>query len=812
MKLLLRYGAPIWVLLFVWLPLGSAQTAPGLRIKKIEIKHIGPPAVSEQLIKSNIRVKEGDPYLRTSVDDDVRNLYTTGYFYNIRVADKIESDGVVLTYILQGKPRLTAIKFEGNKKYSNEKLKKKLTSKEGEPLDERKLFVDSQEIQKMYQKAGYPRTEVKAVPSIDEATGRGTATFQIKESRKVKIKAVAFEGAQAFTQKKLRKQIKTRKHWMFSWITGSGVFKDEQFEDDKEKLAEFYRKEGYIDFEIKEVKLITPSERTMEIHFVIYEGKRYNVGAVAFKGNTVFNTSALTNGLRQLHFFNRRKGKAGAHGLEMDVGDIFTPDGLTKDIEAIEDYYGAQGYIDVKQSTGNLKVTKIPNTETGTMDLEFQIEEGQKSYIEKIEIKGNTKTKDKVIRRELAVSPGEVFNTVRVKLSKQRLENLQFFEKVDTRDEPSDAGPTRKNLTVGVEEKSTGNVTFGAGFSSVDNIVGFVEVTQGNFDLFRPPVFTGGGQKFRLRVQYGAQRQDYVLSFVEPWFLNRKLALSVDLYHRELSFQSLENLYDETRTGMRLGLTRALWSDFLIGGISYTIENVGIVNLARPNRSTDTNGVVTLQDRIPPSIRAEEGNALVSKIGASVAYDTRNSNLLPNKGGRTELLGEVAGGPFGGEKDFYKLELKSTWYFKGFFEGHVLELSGRTGVAGGLQGDPVPFYERWYLGGIDSLRGFRYRSISPRDPGFKEPIGGNTYWLGSAEYSVPIIERLRFALFYDIGAVTADSYDFQFSNYSDNWGLGLRLNLPIGPLRLDYGIPITHDQFNSGTGRFQFSVGYTRPF
>ncbi len=809
MKLLLRYGAPVWVLLFVWLPLSSAQTAP--RVKKVEIKHIGPPAVSEQLIKANIRVKEGDPYIRASVDDDVRNLYTTGYFYNIRVADQITPEGIVLTYILQGKPRLTTIKFEGNKKYNNAKLKKKLTSKEGAPMDERKLFVDSQEIQKLYQKAGYPRTEVKYVLNIDENAGRGTVTFEIKESPKVKIKLVIFEGAQAFSQKKLRKQIKTRKRWMFSWITGSGVFKDEQFEDDKEKLTEFYRKEGYIDFEIKEVKLLTPNDRSMEIRFVIYEGTRYKVGAVTFKGNKLFGTNDLSNGLKVQHRLSGRKGKLGEHRLAMDVGDVFTPDGLNKDIEAIEDFYGAKGYIDVKQSAGTLKVTKIPNTETGTMDLEFQIEEGQKSYIEKIEIKGNNKTKDKVIRRELAVSPGEVFNSVRIKLSKQRLENLQYFEKVDTREDPTDV-PNRKNLTVGVQEKSTGNVTFGAGFSSVDSIVGFVELSQGNFDLFKPPTFTGGGQRFRLRVQYGAQRQDFLVSFVEPWFLNRKLALSVDLYHRVLSYQSLESLYDETRTGMRLGLTRALGSDFLIGGISYTIENVGIIHLATPLNITDTNGVVTATNRIPPTIRAEAGNALVSKVGASLAYDTRNSNLLPDKGQRSELLGEFAGGPFGGERDFYKLELKSSWFFKGFFEGHVLELSGRTGVAGSLQGDPVPFYERWFLGGIDSLRGFKYRSISPRDPGYTEPIGGNTYWFGSAEYSVPIIERLRFAMFYDIGTVAADSYDFQVSNYSDNWGLGLRLNLPIGPLRLDYGIPIHHDQFSGGSGRFQFSVGYTRAF
>src|SRR6266571_2031695 len=566
--------------LFVLLAL--AQNARGqpssLKISKIEIKHLGPAGVSDELIRANIRVKVGDPYLRTAVDDDVRNLYATGLFYNIRVADEIIPEGVALTYVVQGNPRLTEIKFQGNSKFKDAKLRKKLSSKVGEPLDERKLFTDSQEIQKMYQKSGYPRTQVKYVLNIDENSGRGTATFEITESPKVKIIEVDFVGAKAYPQKKLRKVIKTRKHWMFSWITSSGVLKDEQFEEDQEKLKDYYRDHGYIDFEIKNVEYLNPTPRTLIIRLNVYEGVQYKVGSVKFTGNKLFSTAEIARGLQSLHSARGAKGKLGTNGLTMDVGDIFTPKGMTADVEAVEDFYGAKGYIDVSSSTRNLNVQRIPNTETGTMDLEFQIDEGQRSYIEKIDIRGNTKTKDKVIRRELAVSPGEVFDMVRVKVSKQRLEGLQYFEKVDARPEPTEppiAG--HKNLVVGVDEKSTGNLTMGAGFSSVDAIVGFAEVYQGNFDLFHPPTFTGGGQKFRLRVQIGTQRQDYIASFIEPWFLGRKLALGVDLYHQVASYQSLEQLYDEVRTGVRLSLTRALWSDFLIGSLSYTLEDVGII-------------------------------------------------------------------------------------------------------------------------------------------------------------------------------------------------------------------------------------------
>lgn len=828
MKLLLRFCG---LLLFVSCLTAAWGQSTGSKVVKIEIKHIGPQTVSDELIRSHIRVKVGDAYQKAAVDDDIRSLYGTGLFYVIRVAEDIAKGNVTLTYIVQGNPRIMELKFEGNKKFSDAKLRKKVSSKVGEPFNERKLFTDVQEIEKMYQKKGYPRTKVEYQFTIDEVAGRATTTFKITESPKVKIIRVEFLGAEAFKQKKLRKVIKTRKHWMFSWITGSGYLKDDQLEEDREKLAEFYRDHGYIDFEIRDIKYLNPSPTTMVVQFTIYEGRQYKVGSIKFSGNEIFSVADLTNGLPRVQAMKGSKAKLGPNGLPMDVNDNFTPKGLTKDTEAVEDFYGSKGYIDVTPGNRNLSVAKIPNTETGTMDLEFKVDEGQKSYVEKVEIRGNTKTKDKVIRRELAISPGEVFDMVRVQRSKQRLEGLQYFEKVDTRNEPTTV-PNRKDLAITVEEKNTGNLTMGAGFSSIDSIVGFAEISQGNFDLFHPPTFTGGGQKFRLRVQIGTERQDYVASFIEPWFLGRKLALGVDLYYRNLGFESVGNIYDVVRAGGRVSLTRALWSDFVIGSLSYTLEDLGILlnsGYYGPFLSGST-GQGPFGDRtgplgpwpgpsarvipgnVPPSILEEEGYHLLSRVGGTLAFDTRNSVQLPNKGQRTELEAEFIGGPLGGSEEFYKLQFKSAWYFPGLFSGHVLEMVGRAGVAESLNSGDVPFYDRYYLGGLYSLRGFKYRGISPRDPGYDEPVGGDTFWFGSMEYSIPIIPRLRFAMFYDIGSVAAKPYDFDVNNYSDNWGLGMRLNLPIGPLRLDYGIPINHDQYNSGNGRFQFGVGYTREF
>lgn len=828
MKLLLRF-------LGIWLLLGGAQLAwaqpAGPKVDRVDIKYVGPESVSQAFIRANLSLKAGDIYRldanghNTQTEQDIHSLYATDQFSNIRVkVDPQDDGGVVVTYTVQARLRITDVKISGNKELSDSKIRKKITVKTGQPLVEQKLFSDVQEIKKLYEKYGYPDTQVKYVfDTYDETAGRASVTFQIVESKKIKVTEVEFIGATNFTQKVLRKQIKTRRHWMWSWLTGSGVFKEDVFDDDKDALTVFYRSHGYLDFEIKDVKFENPKPNTMVVRFYVYEGKQYKVGSVKFSGNKLFDVAAIHAGLQYVHDFQHSKARLGPNRLPMDVGDTFTPDGLDKDLQALEDFYGSKGYIDVQRGP-TLRAVRIPNVDTGTIDVEFLIDEGQQSHVEQISIRGNLKTKDKVIRRELAIAPGEVFDMVRVKISQQRLEGLDYFEKVQMPPEPLDppvAG--RKNLNVDVEEKSTGKFTLGAGFSSVDSLVGFGEITQGNFDLFHPPYFTGGGQKLRLYVALGSLRQDYELSFIEPWFLNRKLALGVDLYRRQWNFQSPNNIYGETRTGARLSLTRALGSDFLIGSVSYAIEDVGIsLNGGWHNWESGVFPNPPVPPNVPQAILDQTGDHVFNRFAASLAYDTRNSNKLPNHGQRTEIDPELSVG----DVTFYKVQVKTAWFFPGLFKGHVLEADGRVGVAEGLTGGDVPFYDRYYLGGAYNLRGFRYRSIGPRDPNYgsiqypgmpNEPIGGDSFWSTTLEYSLPILEKdsgpsLRFAMFYDAGAVGTDSYSFS-SFFDDDAGIGLRLDIPhLGPLRLDYGVPITHDQYNSASGKFQFTVGYTHPF
>lgn len=822
-----------------------AQDVAGQKIDRVDVKFVGPESVSADFVRANIKLKAGQNYVPDATQDDVHALYSTGQFYLITVqVDQADDGGVIVTYQVQPRPRISEIKLEGNNKITDNALRKKITVKVGDPLDEQKLFNIVQDIKKQYEKYGLADTEVKYVLNIDSVTGTGTVTFVIKEAPKVRITEVDFFGASAFTQKKLRHEIKTRRRWMFSWITGSGYFQQDDFDSDRDALMEFYRSHGYLDFQINDVKLEHPTPNSLVVKYYLYEGRQYKVGAVRITGDKIFPDREITQGLIGLHEYQHLHSKLGPNGLTMDAGDTFTPDGMASDVTQIEDFYGSRGYIDISQGAA-LRVLRVPDVDHGTMDLEFQIRPSQKTYVQKIEIQGNLKTKDKVIRRELAITPGEVFDMVRVKISQQRLEGLQYFSKVEMDPEPTDpAIPGRKNLVVNVEEQNTGQFAIGAGFSSIESLFGYVEVGQSNFDPFKPPYFTGAGDKIKLRIEVGLKEQQYQLSYVHPWLFDHKVTLGMDLYRNQLDYESPNDVFDESRTGFRSTVSRTLFnSDFFLGSAYYNLEQVGIAlnpgwnGYQIPNSyfgpgggGGPVNTQPSVVQNIPNAIADQVGVHLFQRVGGSIAYDTRNNPIgLSNHGQRTELTSEFSEELTSGNDNFYKVDLTSAWYFPGFLKGHVIEVGGRTGMAGGVSGPDVPFYDRYYLGGLYSMRGFKYRNISPRELNptasiqangpvyYSEPTGGDNYWFGSVEYSVPIFEKdqgvsLRFAVFYDIGAVGTSTYHFNGS-FDDNWGVGFRLNIPhLGPLRLDYGVPITHDQFNSGSGQFQFGFGFERPF
>ncbi|MEQ1841780.1 MAG: BamA/TamA family outer membrane protein, partial [Verrucomicrobiales bacterium] len=337
----------------------------------------------------------------------------------------------------------------------------------------------------------------------------------------------------------------------------------------------------------------------------------------------------------------------------------------------------------------------------------------------------------------------------------------------------------------------TGSFNFGAGFSSIDNLLGFAEVTQGNFDLLGWPRFTGAGQKFRARVQYGTQRKDVVVSLTEPYFLDQKLSLGTEAYYRDASFTS--NVYDERRYGAAIFLRKPI-NEFTAARFEYRIEDTYLHNFS---------------NTASPEILAEDvGSQLKSQISTGITFDSRDRVYLPRKGMRIDAQVYVAGGFLGGDSEIYGIDLEASKYIS--LPGDtILTLEGQiAGVSGFSSGDRVPIYDRLYLGGANSLRGFRYRDVGPKDSQ-GEPLGGKSLARFTAEYTFPIVEMVRGAIFYDVGFVNAGAWSFGTSNVNSDYGIGLLLEIPaIGPVRIDYGIPISSDRFNDSSGKFQFNIGY----
>jgi outer membrane protein insertion porin family len=758
-------------------------------VRDIEVRFVGPETVNRAIVMANIQTAVGKPRSRDIIEQDVRNLINTGYFFDVRVLEEPVVDGVRIVFQVQGKATIKEIVIEGEKRFKDVRLRRESSQKVGDSLDERKAHDDAQKMQDLYQKAGYPDVKVTYEVDLDKDTGKAILKFKVQEGDRVYIREIKFTGNKAYTEQQLCKLLKTRRHWWGSWLAGTGVLKEEDFKEDLDKLRDHYHSNGYIDMDIRGTRIQRVRPNWMVVYIDLFEGVQYKVGAVAIDGNRLFPTTEL-----EKH-------------LKMTTGKTFTPTGMSADQKALGDYYGARGYLDT-----DVRPIRAPNVETGRIDLTYAIREGELTYIEKVEIRGNSKTKDKVIRRELAVHPGEIYDTVRVDRSVERLKNLGYFSKVEADPEPTDV-PNHKDLVINLEEQRTGSVNFGAGFSSVDSLIGFVEMTQGNFDLFNWPTFTGAGQKLRLRLQIGLKRQDEILSFVEPWFLDKKLSLGFDLFHHAANYLSTE--YNEQSTGASLSLEKS-FTEFLRGQIQYSIQYISI-------------GV---DKSASPELQSQDGSYLRSSVSGTVTYDTRDSVFLTTHGTRTEMNAEVAGGGLGGDVDVYKLNLTSSVFFplpnQQVFEllgaARVVEAFGSSEANGtnvietivNSRGpvksverpvDPVPIFDRLFLGGANTLRGFAFRQVGPMDVN-GQPVGGNTSVNGTAEYSYPIIERVRGALFFDVGNVYPNAYEITATDLKSDAGFGLRLNLPIGPLRLDYGYPIMTDKEAGRTGKFQFSVGY----
>jgi outer membrane protein insertion porin family len=744
-----------------------AQTAPEQQgppiIKSVEIQYVGPQTLSQEKIFSQMRTKPGQPYSESVVEADIKALYRTGQVQNVRIFGQAEGDGVKVMVVLQTRSLVNEIEIEGAQRIDAKKLRKQIALKINGPLSEDELQKAREKIVETYQGKGFTDIDVKYKVETNEERGTSRVIFTITEGAKGAVAGIRFEGNTKFSDRILRKQMKTKGKTFYSFLDKSGRLDETQLEQDVNAVKEYYQDHGYIDVEVKEVRRERAKSK-MTIVVVLVEGPIYRVGKIQITGTKVAPESKV----RLL--------------LKMKEGGVYSPKQIREDSKKIADAYGSGGFVDLQVTP-----TGVPAGE-GRIDVHYEIHEGGPSFVQRINIVGNTRTKDKVIRREVLIAPGDVLNSVRVETTKKRLDNLGYFEKVETY--PEDTGVNgRKDLTIEVQEKRTGSLNFGAGFSTIDQLVGFVEVSQGNFDLMNWPSFTGAGQKFRFRIQYGNVRKDVTLSLTEPYFLDRRLSLGGEVFYREADY--LSSIYAQRNYGFSLETRKAV-APFTAVSLQYRLEAIELFNVSSSASS---------------QILLEQGQSTKSQVTLGIFNDTRDNPFLTRTGRRIALTPYVAGGFLGGTEQIVGATLEARQYFH-LWKDSILLFSGLLGsVDTWGDGTRVRIYDRLFLGGSNDLRGFDFRDVSPRDIN-GEPLGGQTEAAFTIEYTMPIIEKARFAVFYDTGFVNAAPWDFSTNHIVSDAGIGLRLDLPIGPLRIDYGIPIQSNGYPSSGGKFNFNVGY----
>lgn len=756
-------------------------------IQQIDVQFVGPNTLSKQRVLDNLATKPGAPYNDRLVEEDIKSLYATGQVSNARIFAEPITGGLKVTVLLQGRATVGEVVIEGAEAIKNSKIRKEIATKPGEPLSDERLNDDRQKILKLYEDKNF--TDVKVdTKSTELPDKKMKVSFLINEGPKLIIRRISFTGNDSVLPKDLLKVMKTKTANLLSFLTKAGRLTPSQMDEDKEAIRNLYQNKGFADMRVTDVQTTPlPKGNGVDLVISISEGTQYRVNKLSIDGATIVPPADLVR------------------YLKMKTGSLYTPDGMGADLKKIRDYYGSRGYVDM------VAQPQITPAGQGQIDLSYRIDEGVQSYVNLINVQGNTKTKDKVIRRELAVQPGGVFDTTLVDVSKTRLMNLNYFSKVDT--VPVDTlVPGRKDLDVIVDEKKTGSFNFGAGFSSIDSLVGFAELQQSNFDLFNWPNFTGAGQRFRIRAQYGLQRQDFTMSLTEPWFIGYKVSVGGEFYYHAATF--LSPVYSQSNLGGALQARKAL-SPFTALRGEYRLENIKIYNL------TGNYG---------PAIADAGASSPYTKsaILLGLDYDNRDSLFLTHKGQSVSLSGVIAGGGLGGNVQDYGLNLEAKKYFPLPWD-MILLTKGAVGVmnpwGSGTKGtinNSAPIFDELYLGGANDMRGFAFREVGPKDF-HGNPIGGSTSVYGTGEITFPIIPRLRGAFFSDWGYVNAGTFSFNptkvttsigdlsynSGGLNGDVGIGARIDLPIGPIRVDWGYPVMFDSWNKSNGQFNFNVGYT---
>lgn len=740
-----------FLIFLLTLPLSSykkvyASTAP--IVTAIEVK--GLKRIEEGAILKRIRQKIGQPLSRQKISKDIKNIYNMGYFEDVKVEVEPYEGGLKVIYVLKEKPTISRIFFSGNHEFDDTKLSKQLTITPGAIADVTLIQRNVSALKNFYESEGYWSAQV--VPIVKEVSdSEVTLTFLINEGSKVRIKDIEFIGNSKISDSKIKHVMETKSWWIFSFITSSGYYKKSVMKQDIERIKNLYYNNGFLNVVVSDPEIIlTKDRKKMLIKIRISEGPQYRISEIKFRAHAPSDEPRLKE------------------MLPLKKGDIFSKKLLQEGIRKITEFYSERGY-----ALATVEPEVIPDEATKTVKLVMNVNEGDIYRVGRIEIIGNTKTQDKVIRREMRLDEGDIFNSKLLQRSYERINNLNFFESVKLVPKPR-VKEKKLDIDIKVKEKATGFLSVGGGYSSIDKFVAMIDVTQAN--LF------GTGRYLKLRGEFGGRSTFYELSYRDPWFMDKPLSFSVSLYKTRRDYLA----YDREATGGTIGFGKR-FREYWHASATYKYEKVTISNIDEGASSI---------------VKDQEGTNVTSSITPAISRDTRDNYLDPHRGSKNSLYITYAG--LGGNNFFIKGLFDSSWFFP--IGETTFAARGRIGYATGLFNHKLPLYERFYVGGLYTIRGLGFGEGGPKDDN-GDPIGGTKEVIVNLEYIFPLITELKLkgVVFFDSGRAYDTSETFG-TDLRYTTGAGVRWMSPFGPIRIEYGYNLDRRE-DEDQGKIEFSFG-----
>ncbi|MBF0231596.1 MAG: outer membrane protein assembly factor BamA, partial [Desulfamplus sp.] len=656
---------------------------------------------------------------------------------------------VTVIFNVTEKPSVRKIKFQGNRVYENKEIQDVVRTGTGSILNVFKINEDIERIKALYTDKNYHNCEITYTAEMLD-NNQADITLDIKEGKKLKIEKIEMDGNKFFSDKALKKVLKTNEKGFFSWITSSGELKRNELEQDVYRLESHYKDNGFIDAKVSDPEVEFGKE-SISVKFKIQEGEQFKLGTIEFAGDLIVPEADL-----------HKK-------LTIKTGDLYSREKLRTNVFAITDIYSDKGFANADISPGVAK-----NDEKKIVDVKFSIEKGSPVYLERILISGNTKTRDKVIRRQLEVYEQDLYSMSKIQKSVRNLRRIDYFENVDIKTSKG-SGEDKLNLNVDITEKATGAFSFGGGYSSEDQLFGMISISERN--LF------GRGQIVSTKAEVSATSTRFTLSFTEPWLFDIPLSAGIDAYNWDKEY----DYYDKDSKGGALRFSYKIF-DYTSVGLRYGYEDFTISN------------VQDIYTDVDP------GDYLTSSVTTSLRYDSTNAAFNPTEGSDSSISVEYAGGLLGGEIDFTKYIAETGWYYPLFwkFTGFV---HAKTGYLDDRSKGIEIDYERFYLGGINSVRGYDWQDINATPKGESEQRGGEKFIQFNAEVIFPLVEDINLSgvVFYDTGDAYLKDENITFNDLYSSYGGGFRWYSPLGPIRIEYGKILNGNQYSGG--RWEFSMG-----